>query len=151
MKKLTVLLAGMLIATTALADHHGGVKATIEKLAHQFNDAYATNDADTYFGFYTEDSMLYFFGSRQDVAEYDESWRAAIAAGGGAQKNDMSDLQIQVLSDSVAVASYFVDNESKSPDGSVASAKAFETDVWQKIDGEWKIVSLHYTEIAPAE
>ena len=150
MKRLLILCA-VFLAGPAIADNHGGVEATIRELAQQFNDAYATNDADTYFGFYTADSMLYFFGSRQDVAAYDESWRAAIAAGGGAQKNDMSDLQIQVLSESVAVASYFVDNESKSPDGTVTSARAFETDVWQNIDGDWKIVSLHYTEIVPAE
>ena len=60
----------------------------------------------------------------------------------------MSDLQVQVLpGGEAAVATYFVDNEPVSPDGSVAAARAFETDVWQKIDGEWKIVSLHYTEI----
>ena len=150
MKRLLALLV-ILVASPAIADNHGEVEATIRNLAEQFNEAYATNDADTYFGFYTEDSMLYFYGARQDVAEYDESWRATIAAGGGARKNDMSDLRIQVLSDDVAVASYFVDNESKSPDGDVTSARAFETDVWQKIDGEWKIVSLHYTEIQPGE
>ena len=150
MKKTLALLL-LIIAPLAFADNHGDVEATITKLAHQFNDAYATNDADTYFGFYIEDSMLYFFGERQDVAAYDESWRATIAAGGGANKNDMSELRVQVLSDTVAVASYFVDNESKSPDGDITSTKAFETDVWQKIDGEWKIVSLHYSEIAGAE
>lgn len=148
MKKLLVLCV-VFLAGPAIAEHHEGVEAKIRELATQFNDAYATNDADTYFGFYTPDSMLYFFGARQDVAEYDESWRATIAAGGGAQKNEMSDLRIQVLGDDVAVASYFVDNESKSPDGTVTSARAFETDVWQMVDSEWKIVSLHYTEIQP--
>ena len=29
--------------------------------------------------------------------------------------------------------------------------EAFESGVWQKIDGRWQIVSLHYTEIAPEE
>lgn len=142
---LVVFLAGPVIA-----EHHEGVEAEVSELARQFNEAYATNDADTYFGFYTEDAMLYFFGARQPVAAYDESWRATIAAGGGAQKNDMSELQVQVLSETVAVASYFVDNESRSPDGEVSSARAFETDVWQLTDDGWKIVSLHYTEI-PAD
>ena len=148
MKKLLVLCV-VFLAGPAIAEHHEGMEAKIRELATQFNNAYATNDADTYFGFYTPDSMLYFFGARQDVAEYDESWRATIAAGGGAQKNEMSDLRIQVLGDDVAIASYFVDNESKSPDGTVTSARAYETDVWNKVDGEWKIVSLHYTEIQP--
>jgi hypothetical protein len=37
--------------------------------------------------------------------------------------------------------------QERAPDGSIRSARAFETDVWQKIDGQWKIVSLHYSEV----
>ena len=44
-----------------------------------------------------------------------------------------------------------VDNQTCSPEGEVSTTRAFETDVWQKIDREWKIVSLHYTEIPPDE
>ena len=39
----------------------------------------------------------------------------------------------------------------RSPEGETGVARAFETDVWQRIDGEWKVVSLHYTEITPEE
>ena len=78
--------------------------------------------------------------------------RRDLEAGGGVEKNDLSDLRLQVLGDGdVVVATYFVDNRSRSPDGDVSSAKAFETDVWQKIDGAWKIVSLHYSDVGPAE
>ena len=49
----------------------------------------------------------------------------------------------------VAVASYFIDYRLRTPDGEVTELKAFESDVWQKIDGAWKVVSLHYTEILP--
>ena len=69
-------------------------------------------------------------------------------AGGGVVRNDASDLQVQVLAGGdVAVATYFVDNETRSPDGEVTTAKAFETDIWEKVDGDWKIVGLHYSEI----
>jgi uncharacterized protein (TIGR02246 family) len=148
MKKVMVCLLWALIPLAALAQQNASVEAEIRALAEKFNTAYATNDADTYFGFYTEDSTLFFFGERQKVAAYSKEWRAAIAAGGGAAKNEMSDLQIQVMpGGETAVATYFVDNETRTEDGGVAPAKAFETDVWQKIDGEWKIISLHYTEI----
>ena len=30
---------------------------------------------------------------------------------------------------------------------SAGNYEAFETDVWQKVHGEWKIISLHYSEI----
>lgn len=148
MKTTLTLLLAALIPLAALAENHEPVEAEILALEKTFNHAYATNDADTYFGFYTEDATLFFFGARQPVAQYSEGWRLIIAAGGGAQKNDMSDVQIRVLpGGETAVATYFIDNESVSPDGSVVAARAFETDVWQKIAGDWKIVSLHYTEI----
>jgi ketosteroid isomerase-like protein len=145
-----LFMAGL--SLTAQAEHHESPEAEVRGLVEAFNNAYATNDADTYFSFYAPDSTIYFYGARQDVAAYDEEWHAMIDAGGGVEKNDISDVRLQVLAGgSVVVATYFVDNRSRSPDGQVSSAKAFETDVWEMIDGEWKIVSLHYTEIAPAE
>ncbi len=46
-----------------------------------------------------------------------------------------------------AVATYFADNQTRSIEGEVTNANAFETDVWQQTDYGWKIVSLHYNEI----
>jgi hypothetical protein len=75
-----------------------------------------------------------------------------VDAGGAVEKNDPSDVSVQVLpGDEAAVASYFVDYASRSPEGERTVAMGFESEVWQKIDGEWKIVSLHYSEIAPEE
>ena len=142
-----VCLLWALVPLAAIAEHHEPVEQQIRVMAEKFNIAYATNDADTYFGMYAADSTLFFFGERQDVAAYSKEWRALIAAGGGAAKNEISDLQIQVLpGGEAAIATYFVDNESRSADGEITKAMAFESEVWQKIDGEWKIVSLHYTE-----
>ena len=66
--------------------------------------------------------------------------------------NEMSDLVVQMMpGDEVAIATFFIDNQTRSADGEVSTVRAFETDVWQEIDGKWKIVSLHYSEIAPDE
>jgi ketosteroid isomerase-like protein len=51
----------------------------------------------------------------------------------------------------VAIATSFIDNRTRLADGTTSSETAFETDVWQKIDGEWKIVSLHYSTVAAGE
>lgn len=148
MKRIVICLLWALVPLSALAEQHESVEAEVRAMTEVFNTAYASNDADTYFGCYTENSTLFFFGARQAVADYSKEWRALIAAGGGAVKNDMSDLQIRVLpGGEAAIATYFVDNRSRTADGEVTDAKAFETDVWQKIDGEWKIVSLHYSEM----
>jgi len=151
MKKMLTCLIVTAFSLPAFAGDHSSVKAEIREVAAAFNTSYATNDVETYFAFYTDDAELYFYGARQPVAEYRESWTASIEAGGGVEKNEESDLRIQVLpGGKVAIATYFVDNVSRSPDGEVSKAKAFETDVWQKIDGKWRIVNMHYSEI-PAE
>ncbi len=152
MKKFLTCLVTMLIAIPVLAAHHESAEAEVNAAVVAFNEAYASNDVESYFSNYTDDATLYFFGARQDVAVYHKEWSEMIGAGGGVEKNDISDLRVQVMpGDEVAVATYFVDNVSRSPDGETTMAKAFESDVWQKIDGRWQIVSLHYTEIAPEE
>ena len=146
MKNMLVLLMA-LIATSAFADHHGGVVEEIKAAEKAFNGAYESNDYETYFGHYTEDVTLFFFGSRQKVSDYYDEWKAMIEAGGGVDKYEMSDIQVQVMpGNEVAIATYFIAGASHTPEGESSAVNAFETDVWQKIDGEWKIVSLHYTE-----
>ncbi len=152
MNKFLTCLVTMLIAIPVLAAHHESAEAEVNAAVVAFNEAYASNDVESYFSNYTDDATLYFFGARQDVAVYHKEWSEMIDAGGGVEKNDISDLRVQVMpGDEVAVATYFVDNVTRSPAGETTMAKAFESDVWQKIDGRWQIVSLHYTEIAPEE
>jgi len=152
MKKLLTCLAAVLITIPAMAAHHESAEDEVRAAVEAFNKAYATNDVEAYFDYYTADVTLYFYGARQDVAGYHEEWSTLVDAGGGVDKNDPSDIKVQVMpGDEVAVATYFVDNAMHSPDGEKSAAKAFESEVWQKIDGKWQIVSLHYTEIPPDE
>ena len=152
MKKVLGGFAIALITLSAMAEHHGSENADLHAAIKAFDDAYATNDVDTYFSFYADDATVYFFGARQDVAAYHEEWIAMMEAGGGVEMNEMSDLQVQVMPcGDIAIATSFVDNRTRTPDGTTSTVRAFETDVWQKIDGNWKIISLHYSEIAPDE
>ena len=146
MRKWVVLLLAGLVSSPLFADEV--VEQEIREMEAKFNGAYGTDDADTYFGIYTEDATLIFYGSRQVVADYEAEWREVIASGGGVEQNDMSDLQVQVMpGGEAAIATYQLHVVSRSPDGELTTANAFETDVWQKIDGEWRIVSMHYSEI----
>jgi len=71
---------------------------------------------------------------------------ATIKAGSAVEKSDVSGLQVRVLpGGNYAHASYFIDYRMQAPDGEVVEEKAFESETWQKIDGQWKIVGLHYT------
>ncbi len=150
-----ILLSVIVIVLTspcALAGHPGSENADLHAAIEAFDRAYANNDVEQYFSFYADDATVYFGGARQDIAAYHEMWTALMDAGGGVELNEMSDLQVQVLpGGDVAVATSFIDNRTRSADGTTATSRAFETDVWQKIDGKWKIISLHYSEISAEE
>ena len=75
-----------------------------------------------------------------------------MAAGGGVELNKLTDLQIDVVpSGDVAVVTSFIHNRRREPDGTRVTAKAFQTDVWRKTDGKWKIISLHYSKFSAQE
>ena len=151
MKRISSCMIIALMSFSAMAEHHNEENADLYAAIQAFDHAYATNDTDTYFDYYAEGATLFYSGDRQDLAAYAQSWPEFMEAGGGVEKNEMSDLKVQVLpGGDVAVSTSFIDNITRSPDGSKSAIRAFETDVWQKIDGEWKIISLHYTEL-PAE
>jgi ketosteroid isomerase-like protein len=152
MRKLIAVLGVTLISLAALAAHHESAEDELREAVEAFDTAYATNDIETYFGFYADGATVYFYGARQDISAYKKEWSAMKDAGGGVEVNDMSDLVIQMMpGEEVAIATSFINNRTRSPDGEISTVRAFETDVWQKIDGKWKIISLHYSEIPPDE
>lgn len=150
MNKILTLLALVLFSFSAMADHHGAAAGEVRDAVNAFNGAYANNKANDYFGYYSDDASLYWDGARQDLSAYREQWASMIDAGGAVEKNDLSDIQVKVMpGGDIVLATYFIDYRLRTPDGEVSELKAFESDVWQKIDGAWKVVSLHYDEIAP--
>ena len=153
MKKVLIVLAATFISFSVLADNPNSSAVTeVTNAVKAFNKAYETNDVEGYFNHYANDAMLYFYGDRWEVATYHEYWKTAVVeAGGGVEKNMQSDLQVKVTSGGdTAIAAYFVENRSRSPEGDINEEKGYESDVWQKIDGVWEIISLHYS-VIPSE
>jgi len=153
MKKVLIVLAAMFISFSVLADNSNSSAVTeVTNAVKAFNKAYETNDVEGYFNHYANDAMLYFYGDRWEVSTYHEYWKTAVVgAGGGVEKNMQSDLQVKVTSGGdTAITAYFVENRSRSPEGDINEEKGYESDVWQKIDGVWKIISLHYS-VIPSE
>jgi ketosteroid isomerase-like protein len=117
----------------------------IEKLVVAFNQAYERNDLEEYFSYYADDVTQWFESGRADLAGYKKSWYELIQAGGGVEKNALSDIRVQVSpGGDAAVATYAVDVVTRQADGKKIQERAFETDVWYKREGKWKIVHLHY-------
>jgi ketosteroid isomerase-like protein len=151
MYKLLTLIAAALISFSAVADQHSAVEAEVRDAAKAFNGAYARNDVEGYFSHFADDATMFWEGTRQTTSGYREEWDATIGAGGAVEKNEVSDLQVRVLpGGDAAIVSFFIDYRMRTPDGEVVEEKAFESEVWQKIDGAWKVVGLHYTALAPA-
>ena len=152
MKNFLIILTTMFIFTSASADHHHSTAAAeVRNATDAFNLAYETNDVDGYFDMYAENAMLYFYGDRWEVSTYYDYWKdSMIGAGGGVEKNTATDIQVKVTPDgNTAVVGAFIENRSRSPEGDINEEKGYETEVWSKIDGVWKIISLHYSVIAP--
>lgn len=146
--KLVTSLILAALPLVAIADGHEAIEKEILSLEATFNDAYGENDLDTYFGMYADDATLIFYGARHTLADYDEEWRATVADGGRVDENEMSDMRIQVMpGGTVAVATYVLETLSHTPDGEAERARAYETDVWQKREDGWKIISMHYSVI----
>ena len=139
----------LFLSFSATAEQASEKNADLYAAIKAFDHAYATNEVEKYFSFYADDATAYFGDGRVDIAAYHTMWIELMAAGGGVEINTMSDLQVQIMpSGDTAVATSFVDNRTRSPDGTKSTSKAFETDVWQKVDGHWKIIGLHYSAIA---
>ena len=152
MRKMLTFIAALLIPFTVVAEHHGSAAAEVTDAVKAFNGAYANNEVETYFSYYADDAMVYFYGARQDLGAYHEEWAAMVEAGGAVEKNELSDIRVQVMpGGDIAVATYFVDYRLRMPDGEISASKAFESEVWRKIDGDWKIINLHYSEIPEQE
>ena len=152
MKNFLIILTTMFIFTSASADHHHlKAAAEVRNATIAFNLAYETNDVDGYFDMYAEGAMLYFYGDRWEVSTYYDYWKdSMVGAGEKKKKNTATDIQVKVTPDgNTAVVGAFIENRSRSPEGDINEEKGYETEVWSKIDGVWKIISLHYSVIAP--
>ena len=150
MKKLPVLFAAMLTSVLALADGHVEAEAELREVVIAFNRAYADNDMTRYFGRFAEDADMYWSGTRHTTAAYRDEYTSTVEAGGTVEKNNVSDLVIKILPGNEAgIASFFIDYRFRGPDGEVTVEQAFETEVWQKVDDEWKLVGMHNTIIPP--
>ena len=152
MKKIMIVLATIFISFSVFADNHNSSAATeVKNATIAFNKAYETNDVEGYFNMYADDAMLYFYGNRWKVSTYYDYWKTSmVGAGGGVEKNTVSDVQVMVVpGGDTAIVSTFIENRSRSPKGDINEEKGFESEVWQKIDGVWKVISLHYSVIPP--
>jgi ketosteroid isomerase-like protein len=141
----SVLALAAALLPAAQATTNPATEQEITRLEQVWNDAYGANDLPKYFGYYSENPILVFYNKRTTLAEYRKMWAEATKTE-PVQSAKISDLKIQVEpSGDTAIASYQLEVRTKHPDGKTTAEHAFETDVWSKLKGEWRVSVVHYS------
>jgi ketosteroid isomerase-like protein len=148
--KISTLCSCALLILGLSSLSYAGPKADILRLEQDFNAAYAANDLDQYFGYYTDDAVLWFPEGRTDIPSYRKEWTAFIKSGAQIQSGTTSDMHVRLspLGDT-AIASYLLRLKTMAADKKVTDETFQETDVWFKLAGGWKITHVHYAQPLP--
>jgi ketosteroid isomerase-like protein len=125
-----------------------GAKTDIDKLEQDFNAAYAANDLDKYFGYYTDDAILWFPEGRTDIPAYKKEWSEFLAGGGAIKALTLHDMHVRLSpKNDTAIASYVLHLTQQEADKKVHTDDFQETDVWFKGADGWKITHVHYSQV----
>lgn len=121
----------------------------IRQLESDFNAAYAKNDLPKYFSFYADDFRGLFPSGPTTLADYRKEWTASVTAGNILLAFTYTDLQVQVSpAADAAVASYRATARMRYVGKEPVDEPYFETDVFFKRKGKWKLVEVHYSPVA---
>jgi ketosteroid isomerase-like protein len=147
------LIAAFGLATPAIAaDSTQSVEDEIRRLEKESNAAYAANDLDKYFGYYADDLSAIFYDARTTLPEYRKFWTEYVRTAKQVIVSEkLTDMKIRIApAGDTAIASYQVDLKSRLAGNRITSEHAFETDIWFKRDGVWKLVHVQYSLKTPA-
>lgn len=148
--KIGILCSCALLMAGAAAIAHADTRADIDRLEKNFNAAYAANDLDKYFGYYSDDAVLWFPEGRTDVASYKKMWTAYIKNGAQLKSAELSDYHVKISPQGdAAIASYLLRVKTLEANKKMTDELFQESDVWFKTAGGWKVAHVHYAN-APA-
>lgn len=127
--------------------------AELRTAIRTFYDAFYTQDWDVYYTFYSDDVVLIDkTGDVMSLSEYESRAAQDAETLGELATDSFDDSQVDVRlspdGNSGIVYSrlpYLYRNS----DGKETHMMIAETDVWWKIDGNWKVVHIHYPEVPP--
>ena len=144
--KFALLCSCALLLAGASAAVRADTRADIDRLEKDFNAAYAANDLDKYFGYYSDDAVLWFPEGRTDVASYKKMWTAYIKSGAQLKSAELSDYHVKLSPQGdAATASYVLRVKTLEANKKMTDETFHETDVWFKAAGGWKVAHVHYS------
>jgi ketosteroid isomerase-like protein len=138
----------LLLATScAQKKSHESIQKQIDEVTTQYNKSWETLDLEKIAAFHSAESFLYWSSGGLSCGS-NEEFRNVFGNILPMMKTwtikDISSYSVQVLGPDAAVASLLLNAESVGQDGSVSNhGSGALTYVWNRIDGDWKIVHIH--------
>jgi ketosteroid isomerase-like protein len=122
----------------------------LRKAIRRKNDAYRAGDIAGYFKAYAPDISVYFAGSLMNFEEMRRLTEAQFAGGGKLLEYQIADsdhIAVSAAGDAATV-SYPWRERFRFGDGRVTDTEYYETNVWYRRNGEWRMVHIHITTVA---
>jgi ketosteroid isomerase-like protein len=138
----------LLIATScAQKESPESIQKQIEDVTTRYNKSWESLDIEKIAAFHSGKSFLYWSSGGLSCGT-NEEFRKVFGNILPMMKKwtikEISNSSVQVLGEDAAVASLLLDAESIGQDGSVSNhGSGALTYVWNRIDGDWKIVHIH--------
>ncbi|HEX5124830.1 MAG TPA: nuclear transport factor 2 family protein, partial [Rhodanobacteraceae bacterium] len=112
-------------------------RATVERMSREFSDASATGDGKT-LGNYVDDRVI-FMNETGEIATKKDLAASTPPPAGVVNRLVQSDVRIEMHGDTAVTS--FTDNLTQHVNGAVRTASFLSTEVWQKKDGRWVLIS----------
>jgi len=124
--------------------------AQISDLHAKRGDDWVHRRAEAYLSCYWEDAVIFAVNDRLTLSELRRAYVESLDAGGGAVTIELppvDDIAISVDGDAVTTI-YTWRSRTISAEGALTDRVSFETDVWYRRNGIWKIVRMHLTHLS---
>jgi ketosteroid isomerase-like protein len=126
------------------------IVAEISELHGKRGEDWVRRKADAYLSYYWDDAILFAVDERMTLADLRRAFVALLQAGGGPLTIELPDVDDIVISNGgdAATTTFTWRARSRSEEGIDTDRSYYETDVWYRRDGVWKIIRMHLTRLS---
>ncbi len=134
----------MLLTTLLASGQAPSPEQEILTLTRQYNQAWESLDVEAISPYHANDIIYYWHGRKGPSSKTEfEALLRQLLPSMSSYSHHMIDPQVQLIGEEVAVVSHEVDGEYRSKDGELSNYDGALTYVFQKIEGQWKIILIH--------
>jgi ketosteroid isomerase-like protein len=126
------------------------IVSEIGGLHRKRGEVWLQRQAEAYLSYYWDDAILFAVEERMTLADLRRAFVALLEAGGGPLSIELPAVDDIVISNGgdAATTSFEWRARSRSEDGIDTDRSYFETDVWYRRNGLWRIIRMHLTRLS---